>query len=350
MNKRDPVCGMEVTSEEFTLNYQGKKYYFCSKGCMNNFENHPMNSVISDNYDLVIIGAGPAGLTAAVYAAIQKINTFLITKNIGGQAIESSNVKNYLGFDFISGKELVNKFEHQFLHKHYLKHKIDEVLKISKTGNGFEIITVKGEKIGTKSIIIASGMKSRKLGIPGEQSLLRRGVSYSMVQDMDLFNDMDVVVIGGGNSGIQTTNDLKGIAKQISLISDLELSGDAEEIANIRKANNIRILKYHTVTEIFGKERVEGVMVRSKSDSRTERIPCSGVFIQIGFMPNTEFCRDLLDLNSKGEIKVNKDCSTGVEGIFACGDVTDLREKRIIIAAGDGAKAALKARKFLLNH
>jgi alkyl hydroperoxide reductase subunit F len=298
----------------------------------------------------VIIGGGSAGLTAAVYAAIQKIKTFLITKNIGGQAIESSNVKNYLGFDFISGKELVNKFEHQFLHKHYLKHKIDEVLKISKTGNGFEIITVKGEKIGTKSIIIASGMKSRKLGIPGEKSLLRRGVSYSMVQDIDLFKDMDVVVIGGGNSGIQTTNDLKGIAKQATLISDLELSGDAEEIANIKKADNIRILEYHNVLEILGKERVVGVVVRSKSDSRTERIPCSGVFIQIGFNPNTEFCRDLLDLNSKGEIKVNKDCSTGVEGIFACGDVTDLREKRIIIAAGDGAKAALNARKFLLNH
>ena len=147
---KDPICGMKVESEQFAYEIEGKKYFFCSQGCLEKYKNYSKKLI----YDLVIIGAGPAGLTAAVYASVLEINTFLITKNIGGQATDSARIKTYMGFDFISGNELVAKFEHQFLHEHYSEHKIDEVTKINRIGGIFEVVARGGSRITTYAIII----------------------------------------------------------------------------------------------------------------------------------------------------------------------------------------------------
>ncbi|NOZ63472.1 MAG: FAD-dependent oxidoreductase [Caldiserica bacterium] len=346
---KDPVCGMEIEEEDFTLEFEGKKYYFCSAGCKNKFKNSPRKFSREYIHDLVIIGGGPAGVTAAVYASVLKIDTMVVTMDIGGQAVDSSKIKNYMGFDFITGKELTNKFKNQFLHQHYLDHMIDEVVKINRKGKSFEVLTKSGRTIRTRSVIIATGMKRRRLGVPGEERLLRKGVSYSSVQDTALFKGMDVVVIGGGNSGIQTANDLKNLGCQVTLVSQGELIGDDADIEKLRKSGKVEILEGYDVEEIRGKDKVESVVVQARDSRVRKEIPCRGVFIQIGLLPNTEFCRGLVKLNEKGEIVINPDCSTNVEGIFACGDVTNAFGKRIVIASGEGAKAALRAKKYLLK-
>lgn len=346
---KDPICGMEVTSEEITFEFEGKKFLFCSKGCLEKFKNFPKDFSQKYIYDLVIIGAGPAGLTAAVYASVSKIDTFLITKDIGGQAVDSTKIKNYMGFDFITGKELVKKFQNQFLHEHYLAHRIDEVVKISRRDKEFEILTKEKNRILARAIIIASGMKRRKLGIPGEERFLRKGVSYSAVQDTALFKDLDVVVVGGGNSGVQTACDLKNIASKVTLVSKGKFIADQCDIDRVMESRNIDILENYDVIEIEGKDRLESVIVQSRQNSETKRILCRGVFIQVGFLANTEFCQDMIKLNEKGEIIINPDCSASLEGVFACGDVTNCFGKRIVIASGEGAKAALSAKKYLIK-
>jgi alkyl hydroperoxide reductase subunit F len=348
---KDPICGMEVDNNSINFDFEGRKYFFCSEGCLEKFKSSPKESIEKYVYDLVVIGAGPAGLTAAVYASVLKMDTFLITKDIGGQAVDSTKIKNYMGFDFISGKELIRKFKQQFLEEHYLEHKIDEAVKVNLQGNILEVLTKAGNKILGRALVIATGMKRKTLGIPGEEKLLRRGVSYSMVQDVALFKGADVVVVGGGNSGVQTTNELKNAGcSRVSLISKGKLIADPSGIGELKKTDKVSILEGYDVVEIKGKDKVEGVVVQSSGASTTKEIPCAGVFIQVGFLPNTEFCEDLVSLNEKGEIKINPDCSTNVRGIFACGDVTNGFGKRIIIASGEGAKAVLSVKKYLLSE
>lgn len=347
---KDPICGMEVESEQFAYEIEGKKYFFCSQGCLEKFKEFSDEGVGGvDVYDLVIVGAGPAGLTAAVHASTLKIHTLLITKDIGGQTVDSAKIKNYTGFDFISGNELVDKFEHQFLHEHYSEHKIDEAVKVNRIGGIFEVLTKGGSRVTTYALIIATGTRQRTLGIPGEERLLRRGVSYYLDQDAALFKGMDVAVVGGGYPAIQTAIELENAGCKVYLISRDKITVESSDIKELKKGATVNILEYYDVTEIKGEDKVDGVIIQSTEKSTTKQIPCKGVFIEIGFIPNTEFCQNLLKLNEKGEIIINSDCSTNVEGIFACGDVTNSFGKRIIIASGEGAKACLATKKYLLG-
>jgi len=347
---RDPVCGMGVENEDLSYEYENNRYYFCSKGCFEKFKASPEEFSQRYLYDLVIIGGGPAGLTAAVYASVLKIDTFLITTDIGGQAIDSTKVKNYMGFDFITGKELVDKFKAQFIHEHYLDHKIDEVIKIERIDSDFKLTTRSRGEILARSIIVASGMKRRKLGVPGEERLQRRGISYRSVQDITLFEGLDIVVVGGGNSGVQTANDFVKLGCTVTLVSKGMLTADSTGIMELKKHENVSIMENHDIVEIQGEEKVEGVVIQSLETMKNRTIQCQGVFIQVGLSPNTEICEDFVDLNEKREIIIQPDCSTNVEGIFACGDVTNAFGKRIVIASGEGAKAALSARRYLLNR
>lgn len=344
---KDPICGMSVESSEFTFESEGKKHYFCSEGCLNKFIESSHKQSEEHIYDLIIIGGGPAGLTAAVYASISKMNTFLIASEIGGQAIDSSKIKNYMGFDFITGEELTNKFKDQFLNEHYLSHKIDEVIEIKHNDNKFEVITKGRDQFFSHSIIIATGMKKRKLGIPGEDRLQRKGILYNTVQDIGLFSGLDVIVIGGGNSGAQTANDLHNIGCNVILVTKGKMIADPKDIEKLKGKDNIQIIEEHDIIEILGANGVKGAIIQSEKTLETKRIDCKGVFIQVGFLPNTEFCKNLVDINKKGEIIINSDCSTSTKGLFACGDVTNAFGKRIIIASGEGAKAALSTKKYL---
>jgi len=344
----DPVCGMEVKSKQFSYEMNDHIYHFCSLGCLEKFKNSSSRYTLKKKYDLIIIGGGPAGLTAAVYASISKIDTLLVTQDIGGQAIDSSKIKNYMGFEFITGKDLTKKFKTQFLKEHFLAHKIDDVIRIESRENQFEIVTKEKKSFTSKAIIIATGMKKRKLGIPGEEKFARKGVSYSSVQDISLFKGLDVVVIGGGNSGIQTADDLDKTGCKVTLITKGEMIADPKNIDMIRKEGEIDIYEKHDVIEILGKDHVESIIIQSEETLETKQLNCMAVFIQVGFLPNTEFCKNLVKLNKSGEIIISSDCSTDTKGVFACGDVTNAFGKRIIIASGEGAKAVLSARKYLL--
>jgi NADH-dependent peroxiredoxin subunit F len=347
---RDPVCGMAVTSDRFHCTFDGIEYFFCSEGCRGKFIESPWEYSGGGAYDLIIIGGGPAGLTAAVYASVLRVHTLLIAQDIGGQAVDSTKIKNYMGFDFITGPELVEKFKAQFLHKHFLEHKIDEVTGLDIHDEVFDLHTRSAERFQARSIIIATGMKRRRLGIPGEERLLRRGVSHSAVQDAGLLAGEHVVVVGGGNSGIQAARELLNADCEVTLIEKGHLTADASDVAALRQSGRMDILERHDVTEIHGNDSVEAITVQSMEDLGKREIDCEAVFIQVGLVPNTEFCQGFLDLNEKGEILIGPDCSTSVKGIFACGDATTAFGKRIIIASGEGAKAALRAKQYLAKE
>jgi alkyl hydroperoxide reductase subunit F len=344
---RDPVCGMEVESTKFSIEYEGKSYFFCSQGCLDKFNRAPGDFAFKNSYDLIIIGGGPAGLTAAVYASLSRIDTLLITTEIGGQAIDSSKIKNYMGYEFITGTELIKKFQDQFLNEHYLAHKIDKVIRLEKNSGKYEILTRGKDRIKAKAIIIATGMKKRKLGIPGEDRLQRKGISYSSVHDIGLFKGLDIVVIGGGNSGLQTAEELLKIGCRVTIVTQGKMIADPENIDKLKNKSGLRILEGYDAIEILGEDKVEGMVIQSEEGLETLKLLCKAVFIQVGFVPNTEFCLNLLALNREGEIIIDQDCSTNVDGIFACGDVTNVPGKRIIIASGEGAKSVLSAKKFL---
>ncbi|PIX87366.1 MAG: hypothetical protein COZ31_10790, partial [Nitrospirae bacterium CG_4_10_14_3_um_filter_44_29] len=201
--KKDPVCNMEVNERDaFTAECGDETFYFCSEGCRERFMKERICRVPRTSYDLIIIGGGPAGLTAAVYAATLKMNAFLITKDLGGQAIDSTKIENYMGFDFITGPELTEKFQYQLIHSHYIDHLMSDVEKIEVSEGSFNVTTSELKTYLAKTLIIATGMTRRRLKVQGEEEFQRKGVFYGNIQDFSFVQDKDVAVIGGGNSAL----------------------------------------------------------------------------------------------------------------------------------------------------
>lgn len=298
-------------------------------------------------YDLIIIGAGPAGITASVYAAREKLNFLVITMDIGGQTAWSGNIENYTGYQFITGPELTLKFE-EHLRKYGIALKEnEEVLEISKLG---EIISVKTSKSNyeARTVIIASGKKSKELGVPGEKEFKNHGLTYCATCDGPLFSGKVVAVIGGGNSALDATLQLMKIAKHVYIINiTAELSGDRIMLAKIKEAANVTILNNHQVTAISGDKFVRSIKVKDQKDE--QELAVEGVFVEIGLIPNSAFAKDI-QKNTKQEINIDAFSQTNIPGIFAAGDVTNVLEKQIIIAAGEGSKAALGAFRYLAQR
>lgn len=349
--KKDPVCNMEVDERDaFTAECEGKTFYFCSEGCKEKFLKERTCKVPRNAYDLIIIGGGPAGLTAAVYAATLKMDAFIITKDLGGQAVDSTKIENYMGFDFITGPELVEKFQYQLIHSHYIDHLISEVEKIDSVDNGFNVITSELNTYFAKTLIIASGMTRRRLNVEGEEEFQRKGVFYGNIQDLSFVQGEDVAVVGGGNSALQIVENLRTVAKNIYLISDTELTADALIIERVCRFENLRRYEGHKIVEFSGGNTLSGVTIRKVAEKEVVLLPVKGIFIAIGLQPNTSLVSHLVNVNERGEIIINPDCSTSCPGMFAAGDVTNAFGKRIIIASGEGAKAALAARQYLLKR
>jgi alkyl hydroperoxide reductase subunit F len=298
-------------------------------------------------YELIIIGAGPAGMTAAVYAARKKLNALLISYDIGGQVLWSADIENYMGYQFIEGLELIKKFEEQ-VKQFPLGIKTGErVSSLSQTNGGFEARTVKDEIYQAKAAIIATGKRPRQLNVPGEEKLKGRGVTYCAICDGPLFGGENVAVIGGGNSALEAAEDMVRIADHVYLISLTPLTGDQILIDKLKDANNLTMFLEHEVLEIKGASRVEGIKVRDLKSKQEREIDISGIFIEIGLLPNSEPFKGIVRLNRLGEIEVNCANETSVLGLFAAGDVTSVPDKQIVVAAGEGAKAALQAHRYL---
>ena len=294
--------------------------------------------------DLIIIGGGPAGITASVYASRKKMNFLLITKDIGGQAAWSSDVENYPGYQFITGPDLVAKFQ-----EHMQKYTIqlrenEEVVELEKKDGIIYIKTTKAS-YEAKTVIVASGKKVKEIGVPGEREYKNKGVAYCVTCDGPLFAEKDVAVVGGGNSALGAAIQMMNIANKVYLINITDkFTGDAVMQEKVKNNPKITILHNTRIESITGDKFVKGLNIDTRG--KKEAIDVKGVFIEIGLMPNSWFAKDI-DKNENGEIKVNCANETNIPGIFAAGDVTSVPEKQIVIAAGDGAKAALGAFRYL---
>ena len=298
-------------------------------------------------YDMIIIGGGPAGMTATVYAARKKINTLLLAKNIGGQVVTTSGIENYMGYQYVEGTELMEKFEMQ-LKQFPVERKVgEEVTAVSRLNREFTVKTADGQSFESKAVIVAAGKLPRRLNVPGESLLIGRGVSYCSVCDAPLFGGEKVAVIGGGNSAAEAIDDLLKIAERVFSILEADAVWDA--VFWDRFANNPKLTVYHNhrVTEIEGSDRVAGIVIQDVKKGEKQKLAVRGIFIEVGLIPNSTLVKDIVRLNSNLEIEVNCNCETSVPGLFAAGDVSSTPEKQIIIAAGEGAKAALQAHRYL---
>jgi alkyl hydroperoxide reductase subunit F len=295
-------------------------------------------------HDLIIIGAGPAGITASVYAARQNLDFLLISQDIGGQAAWSGEIGNYTGYQLISGPELVEKFqEHMRQYNIALKNN-EKALRILALPDVFTVETDKAQ-YQARSVIIATGKRSKELGLAQEEKFRNRGLTYCATCDGPLFSKKDVAVIGGGNSALDAALQLEHIANFVYLVNNAEnLSGDALIRQKVERSAKIKIFNKATVIDIKGEKVVQSITV--KQQGKEEVVFVSGVFVEIGLMPNSGLMDDLKK-NEEEEIKVDLYNQTNIPGIFAAGDVTDVPEKQIIIAAGEGAKAAISVFKYL---
>jgi alkyl hydroperoxide reductase subunit F len=298
-------------------------------------------------YDLIIIGGGPAGMAAAVYAARKRLNTLLAANDIGGQMNWTTGIENYMGYQFIEGSDLIEKFEAQ-VNQFPIDQKIGQkVTRITKIDSGFEVVSESGNKFQSKAVLLATGKHPRRLNVPGETELTGHGVSYCAVCDGPIFTGQKVAVIGGGNSALEAALDMVKIAEHVELVSVTPLTGDTILIEKLSNAKNLRTFLRHQIEEILGEDHVEGIVIKDLRTGEHKKLDATGVFIEIGLVPNSDMVRSLIKLNQSDEVPVNCSCETEIPGLFAAGDVTTVPEKQIVIAAGEGAKAALQAHRYL---
>lgn len=300
-------------------------------------------------HDLIIIGGGPAGLTSAVYAARKKMDTLLLTKEFGGQLMWTKEIENYMGYQFISGPELMQKFEEQ-VRRFSVETKYQEVTGVTVNDDGtFTVKTEEGD-FQSKTVILASGKRSRRLGVPGELEFSGLGVSYCATCDGPLFADKVVAVVGGGNSAVQAAIELSNVSPTVYLISRRGYVADPIIIEKMQAADNIIELIGYVSEGIYGKDMVETLRIRDVHKGELQDLAVEGVFVEVGLEPNTEFLADLVEVNEKKELIIDCRTRTNIPGLFAAGDVTNGPDKQIVIAAGDGAKAALMAYEYLLHQ
>ena len=300
-------------------------------------------------YDLIIIGGGPAGITAGIYTSRQKLNTLLITKAFGGQiARKAVMIENYPGFEEISGIELIQRLE-----KHLRKQKIDierdGVRKVKKVGEKFLVQTTSKNTFEAKAVIIASGADPRPLEVLGEKEFIGRGLSYCVTCDGPLFEGKNVAVVGGGNSAFEAAIFLSKIAKKIYILEyGKVVKADAENQERIKKTGKVEVITDAALKKIQGKQFVNSIIFEDRKTKQEINLPLEGVFVEIGSQPSTSFAKGLVDFNEKDEIIVEfETCQTKTSGLFAAGDCNVGKVKQIITAAGEGAKAALSAYEYL---
>ena len=300
-------------------------------------------------HDVVIIGAGPAGLSAGVYCARKMMDTLVVSTNIGGQATWSWEVENYLGYHLITGVELVERFRD---HLDDFKVQLQEgntVSSLLRRGDEFVVSTDKDGELAAHTVIVASGKVPRMLDVPGEDTYRGRGVAYCSTCDGPLFRGKKVAVVGGGNSALDAALQLNQIAERVYLIAVEEhLGGEEIRHNQVLASDKIEVFTSSRLTAIRGETFVKAIdLVHGKEEKTLE---VAGVFIEIGSLPSTGFLPPEVELNELGEIVIDSNNRTSIPGLFAAGDATNVAEKQIIIAAGEGAKAALSAYAWLVDN
>lgn len=295
-------------------------------------------------YDLIIIGGGPAGVAAAIYAARKHLQTVLITEDIGGQSTVSEGIENWIGSPRVHGQELAKMFR---AHLDAVRADIvrlalhERVESLAKTAEGFVATTKSGNTFTSRTVLIVSGAGRRKLDVLGAEKFENKGVTYCASCDGPLFADMDVAVVGGGNAGFETALQLLAYAKSVTLLHrHKEFKADAVTIEKAREYPNMHVLPNTEPVEVLGGQFVTGLKYKDKDSGEVKELSATGIFVEVGVMPNTSFVDSLVELDAIKRIKVNpRNQRTSIEGIWAAGDCTDELYHQNNIAAGDGVKA-----------
>jgi alkyl hydroperoxide reductase subunit F len=302
-------------------------------------------------YDMLILGGGPAALSAAVYAARKMLNLALITLDFGGQIKETSEVENYLGFQSINAMDLVARFQE---HVKSFDIPVSTGVSITEVKKKEDIFTVFMEGRTTfsgRTVIFATGERHRQLNVPGEKEMVGKGVAYCATCDAPLFKGKKVIIVGGGNSAFTAAIDLLKVDAEIILVN-FASGWQADETLKqrVNQSNKVQFFDSYEVLRIEGKEKVEAAVIRNRKDGGEKRVIADGIFLEIGLLPNSDPVKNLAELNKQGEVIIDCFCRTSVPGLFGAGDVTTVPHKQIIISAGEGAKAALSAYDYLVKN
>ncbi len=297
-------------------------------------------------YDLIVVGGGPAGLTATIYAIRKRLNVLMITKDLGGKTNYRLALPWIEDYQVIRGLEIVNKFRSELEYLKFARH-MEPVESIVQVSDGFQVNTKGGGELQTKAVIIASGTKQQRLDVPGEKQFIMRGLCYSALSYAPLFIDRKTAVVGEGELALRSAAELATVAKHVHLIGP---SGDVLTTdlgKKLTSSPNVTVLENHKVNEVKGNGFANHLVVQ-KPDGELETIEAEGTFIEMNLIPNSQMVTDLVELDDLGRIKVDRFGHTSVTGVFAAGDVTDSIAEQVLVAVGEGAKAALSAYEYLL--
>jgi thioredoxin-disulfide reductase len=299
-------------------------------------------------YEVIIVGGGPSAMSAAVYAARKGLDVAMIARKLGGQVTDTASVENYLGLSSISGADMSEAFRN-----HVETYPVAEVLgvnvvKVKKADHGFIVFTDDNRRFRASSLLYCAGKDYRRLGIPGDERFIGRGIGFCATCDAPLYRDKRVAVVGGGNAAFTAARDLLSFASEVHLIHRRkQFKADEALVEEVLNTKKVILHTPMVVRSFFGENTLAGLTLESVDGKGKFDVNVDGVFLEIGLTPNSDPLKGLLQLNERGEVPVNKDQSTSVAGLFAAGDVTDVEEKQIVIAVGQGALAALSAHKYL---
>jgi len=304
-------------------------------------------------FDVLVIGAGPAGSAAAIYAARKGIRTGIVAERFGGQVLDTIAIENFISVKETEGPKLAAALEEHVRHYNVdvmSQQKVACVIPPPQPGALLEVHLESGAILKARSVILATGARWREMNVPGEREFLAKGVAFCPHCDGPLFKGKRVAVIGGGNSGVEAAIDLAGVVAHVTLIEfDPALRADAVLQANLTSLPNVTIIKNAQTIEVTGTDKVDGLVYQDRATAKRHRLDLEGVFVQIGLLPNTDFVRETIDVTRTGEIAIDSRGQTSAHGIFAAGDCTTVPYKQIIIAMGEGAKASLSAFEYLIR-
>lgn len=302
-------------------------------------------------FDAIVIGGGPAGLTAGIYLSRAKMKTLILNQGaVGGQTVLTHEVANYPGVEHISGYQLARNMKSQAMEFGCTIKSNIKIEDLDLTGRTKSVTTSRGETFSAKSVVLATGGRSRALNIPGEEEYKGKGISYCATCDGDFFEGKEIIVVGGGNSALEEAVSLTKYATKVTVVHQFDHFQAFEHAVKEAQANpKVEFMMESVLTEFSGSDVLENVKIRDLKTGEISSKKVDGVFILIGYVPNTEMFKNLIQLNARGEVIVNGDMETNVEGVFSAGDSNQKKYRQITTAVADGTVAALNAIEFINN-
>lgn len=297
-------------------------------------------------YDLIVIGGGPAGLTATIYAIRKRLNVMLLSKDLGGKTNYRLALPWIEDYQVIKGLEIVNKFRTELEYLDFARH-IEAVEKVEKNNGHFAVTTKGGATLEAKAVILATGTRQVRMDVPGEKEYTMKGLCYSALSYAPLFIDKSVVVIGDEELALRSAGELSTVAKEVTMVCVNDKMTETPLGVKLQSAGNVKIMKGCEITEVQGDDFARKLILKNASGERTE-LEADGIFVEKALTPNTNMVKGLVELDGQDRVVIDCSCRTNVPGIFAAGDVTNNYQEQVLIAVGEGAKAALSAYEYLL--